>query len=199
MKYDEEIYDLEPSKLALINKKINDDVELKQAYCNSLLTKVNYYQHQPGWQTALQDCFKVNMEQSDWSSMIELAKFLEKMILLKNQELTLLLLKDYWKTTFGALDYLPPNYDIGTGQFKRKYLQFLEEEVKPLLPRATIPAEFVRLVNLRFRAIYLFEYVMVAHFSEESMVFIATVILNESDHEFHQFATPRPHFKRRFS
>jgi hypothetical protein len=107
--------------------------------------------------------------------MVELAKFLERMITMKSQDLILILLKDNWKETFGALDYLPSNYNIFSGQFRNRYLEFLENDSTMISPRANVPQEFTKQVQVRYMAMFLFEYVMISHFAEENVMFVATV------------------------
>jgi len=121
--------------------------------------------------------------------MTELARFLEKIIVAKNQELILSLLKDNWKETFGALDYSPNNYNALTGKFRVRLLHFMENEAKMMPSRTSVPPDFVRQVQLRFRALFLFDFVMLTHFSEESMMFVATVDFVNQAHEFHQYAS----------
>ena len=107
--------------------------------------------------------------------MMELGKFLEKMITMKSHDLIFTLLRDNWKETFGALDYVPTNYNIFTGQFRNKYLDFLENESKMISPRSNVPPEFTKQVQIRFRAMFLFEYVMISQFAEENVMFVAAV------------------------
>lgn len=107
--------------------------------------------------------------------MVELAKFLEKMITMKNHDFIIVLLKENWKETFGALDYLPSNYNIFSHQFKYRFLHFLENESKMLIPREGVPPEFTIQVEIRYRAMFLFDYVMINHFAEENVIFVATV------------------------
>lgn len=107
--------------------------------------------------------------------MVALGKFLEKIIITKNQDLILSLLANNWRETFGALEYLPGNYQIQTHTFKVRYLDFLEKESKMLIPRASVPANFTKQVQLRFRAQFLFDFVMLSNFSEESVMFVANV------------------------
>lgn len=115
--------------------------------------------------------------------MMELARFLERLIVAKNQELILSLLKDNWKETFGALEYLPGNYNQLTETFKVQYLNFLEVESRMLPSRAVVPPAFVRQVQLRFRANFLFDFVMLSQFSEESMMFVSTVLCDHPAYE----------------
>lgn len=123
----------------------------------------------------MREAYYTNLKESNWHDMMELGKFLEKMITMKSQDLIFILLKDNWKETFGALDYVPSNYNIFTGQFRNKYLEFLQNDSKLICPRSNVPPEFTKTVQVRFRAMFLFEYVMISHFAEENIMFVAAV------------------------
>lgn len=124
---------------------------------------------------ALRIAFEDNLKNEDWANMVALGRFLEKIIITKNQDLILSLLANNWRETFGALEYLPGNYQIQTHTFRVRYLNFLENESKMLIPRASVSGNFTKQVQLRFRAQFLFDFVMLSNFSEESMMFVANV------------------------
>jgi hypothetical protein len=107
--------------------------------------------------------------------LIELAKFIERMVLAKNKDLIYKLLTEVWQEFFGTLDYSPSNYDPESGQFKNRFLGFLETGSQQLLPKPDVTVEFVHLVRMRQRANFLFEFVLVHHFNEESQMFVMSV------------------------
>lgn len=171
----EDLYDITAANMKVINRRIEDDPELKSAYVNALLNKVLFHD-KPSAMEALRDAYYDNRQSENWVDMVELAKFLERIIVTKNQELVLLLLKENWKETFGTLDYSTNNYDLSTGKFRVRFLNYMENEAKMMPARSSMPPAFVRQVQLRYRAMFLFDYVMLSYFSEESMMFVATVI-----------------------
>lgn len=186
--YLEDLYDIAADNMKVINKRIEDDPELKSAYINALLNKVAAAEQSSALQ-ALRDAYYDNRQSENWANMVELSKFLERIIVSKNQELVLLLLKENWKETFGTLDYSPHNYDLNTGKFRVRFLNFMENEARMMPARSSVPPAFVRQVQLRYRAMFLFEYVMLSHFSEESMMFVATVVYLHAADELRQHAT----------
>lgn len=121
--YVEDLFDIKAESMKSINRKIDEDPEIKAAYINFLLNKV-IRSKQPSALQDLRDAFTSNLESQNWSQMIELARFLEKIIMVKNQELILTLLKENWRETFGALEYLPSNFNLATESFKARYLSF---------------------------------------------------------------------------
>jgi hypothetical protein len=173
--------------MRIINRRIEEEPELRSVYVTALTSKVGS-NHKNSALKALRDAYYDNLQTENWANMAELARFLEKVIVAKNQELIMSLLKDNWKETFGALDYSPSNYNPLTGKFRVRLLHFMENEAKMMPSRAAVPPDFVRQVELRFRALFLFDFVMLSHFSEESMMFVATVDSAKEAHEFHQHA-----------
>jgi hypothetical protein len=97
------------------------------------------------------------------------------MVLSKSKDLIYKLLTEAWREFFGTMDYNPSNYDPETGLFKHHFLEFLEDGSHHHLPKSEVPPQFVDLVKMRQRAVFLFEYVMIQHFNEESQVFILNV------------------------
>ena len=186
--YVEDLYDIAAENMKNINRRIEDDPELKSAYINALLNKVAAGDQTSAMQ-ALREAYYDNRQSENWAQMVELAKFLERIIVAKNQELILLLLKENWKETFGTLDYSPHNYDLSAGKFRVRYLNFIENEARMMPSRSSVPPAFVRQVQLRYRVMFLFEYVMLNHFSEESMMFVATVVYLHAADELGQHAT----------
>jgi hypothetical protein len=174
--------------MMIINRRIEEEPELRSVYVSALTSKVGSGDQNSALK-ALRDAYYDNLQTENWANMTELARFLEKIIVAKNQELILSLLKDNWKETFGALDYSPNNYNALTGKFRVRLLHFMENEAKMMPSRTSVPPDFVRQVQLRFRALFLFDFVMLTHFSEESMMFVATVDFVNQAHEFHQYAS----------
>lgn len=109
------------------------------------------------------------------------------MLLSKNKDLIYKLLTEAWQEFFGTLDYHPCNFDPESGTFKYRFLEFLETGSHQHLPKPDVPVEFVHLVKMRQRALFLFEFVMIQHFNDESQMFVVSVGTDYSaDHEQHQ-------------
>jgi len=165
----EDLCSLESDNIKKINRIINEDPDLKAAYLRMFTSNTSAMK-------SFRDTYQKLYEDSRWNDMTELAKFIEKMILMKDQDFVISLLRESWQATFGALDYHPFNYSSFNGEFRHRYLDFVENQSKLLVPKENISQEFLDQVQLRFRMIFLLEFVMVGHFSEENASFTASIM-----------------------
>lgn len=114
------------------------------------------------------------------------------MVLSKNKDLIYKLLNEAWIEFFGTMDFNPCNFDPETGTFKYRFLEFLETVSQQHLPKPQVPPEFIQLVKIRQRAVFLFDFMMIQHFNEDNQMFIASVaIVDLLDYEQHQYSLAR--------
>jgi len=108
------------------------------------------------------EIFQNAKENKDYEIMLKIGRLFESLLSQGNTDLSLKLFDDiHYKLLFEALEYLPYNFDLDSGEKQQSYFNFLENEAcMRSIDRNIISENFEKIVKLRFRINFFIEFVL---------------------------------------
>lgn len=166
MVFEDDLPDLTAANLPLINRKLDEEPEMKAVYSTEFLRSVDRVLIKQNSLDPITKVYFDAVQAGDEKTLCLLGEMIERLIMSLQVDLIYRFITEAWEEVAGSLEYTPTNNDGRGGRIP--YIHYLGTQCKQLTFCENLPQEVAESICIRHRAVFLFEFAMLSFFNDEN-------------------------------